>query len=179
MSGKSSLKNVLAAAVPKMVSGINKHYSGQSLQLLNTTMTAEEVIAELNSLPTAVAAAAAAQTAAKAQTAVADSTADNVGSLLDALHSAIFGRFGNDNAELEDFGMTPKKRAARTVASKAEAIAKSLATRAERHTMGKRQKEDIHGTVPAPAPPASPPTPAVPAVPVIASPGGNNPKPGT
>jgi hypothetical protein len=177
MSGKSSLKNVLAAIIPKMVSGLTKHYAGQSLVLNNTTMTAEEVIAALNALPSAVAAAEEAVTVAKTQTATADATADTVSVLMTALHGAIFSRFGNANAAVEDFGMTPKKTRTRTVASKAEQVAKSLATRAERHTLGSRQKAAIHGTVPAAAP-ATPTTPTAPAATAANNPGGNAPKSG-
>jgi hypothetical protein len=33
MSSKSTLRRVLLAAIPKMVAGITKHYSGQSFRL--------------------------------------------------------------------------------------------------------------------------------------------------
>jgi hypothetical protein len=147
MSAKTNLKSVLVAAIPKMVAGIAKHYAGQSLVLNNTAMTADELIARLNLLPAQVATAAATQTLAKTQLATADATAKDLAQLMSALHSTIRGRFGTANPSVEDFGMSPFKRGVRTVANKVEAIAKSLATRAERHTMGKRQKAAIHGTV--------------------------------
>ena len=60
---------------------------------------------------------------------------------------------GNTNVVLSEFGMTPRKRAKSTVATKLEAIAKSAATRVARHTAGPKQKANIHGEVPPPAKP--------------------------
>jgi hypothetical protein len=72
---------------------------------------------------------------------------------------------------LEDFGFAaPKPKGQKTVATKATAIAKAEATRAARHTMGKRQRAAIKGT----ALPAA--TPAVPtAAPTTPSAGPTNP----
>jgi hypothetical protein len=147
----TTLKHALVAAIPRMVAGLTKYYAGQTLALNNTTMTVEQVIAALTTLSNQVAEAEATRTLATVQTLTADATAQGVAPLMSALHCAIQGRFGKTNVAVEEFGMSPVKRGARTVASKVEAVAKSLATRAERHTMGKRQKAAIHGTVPAPA----------------------------
>jgi hypothetical protein len=72
-----------------------------------------------------------------------------------------------DPSIIAEFGISPRKAAVKTVDTKATAIAKSLATRKARHTLGKNQKKDIHGTVPAPAPTggggASPPPEPAPA----------------
>jgi hypothetical protein len=46
------------------------------------------------------------------------------------------------------FGLQPVKVGTTTVATKAAAAEKAVATRKARHTMGKVQKKDIHGTPP-------------------------------
>jgi hypothetical protein len=102
--------------------------------LNNAALTVEQVIAALNGLMSQVAQAEATQTLANTQTATADATAQDVALMMSALRSVIQGHFGKANVEVLDFGMSPVKRGERTVASKAVAIARSLATRAERHT---------------------------------------------
>jgi hypothetical protein len=59
--------------------------------------------------------------------------------------------FASSADALVDLGLTPTSRPA-TVAEKVDAVAKALATRAARHTMGPRQRQRIHGT-PVPDPP--------------------------
>jgi hypothetical protein len=61
--------------------------------------------------------------------------------------------FGNSPDVLADFGLTPHKAPApKTVETKANAVAKTLATRQARHTMGPAKKAAIKGTVPASTP---------------------------
>jgi hypothetical protein len=143
---RTTLKHVLVAAIPRMVAGLTKYYAGQTLVLNNAALTVEQVIAALNGLMSQVAQAEATQTLANTQTATADATAQDVALMMSALRSVIQGHFGKANVEVLDFGMSPVKRGKRTVASKAVAIARSLATRAERHTMGKRQRAAIRST---------------------------------
>jgi hypothetical protein len=52
---------------------------------------------------------------------------------------------------LAELGLQPPARRVPTVETKTNAIAKRLATRAARHTMGHRQREKIHGQVADPA----------------------------
>jgi hypothetical protein len=90
------------------------------------------------------------------------------------LRSYLIGQYGTEaNAVLNDFGMDPPKSpGAKTVQVKAAAAEKAQATRKARHTMGKRQKAGIHGTVDGAAPAGSEttaPTPS-PATPPSASP---------
>jgi hypothetical protein len=63
-----------------------------------------------------------------------------------ALRKALHVMFGRDDAALDDFGMAPhKERRALSSEEKLVVVAKILATRAARHTMGKRQREKIKG----------------------------------
>lgn len=67
---------------------------------------------------------------------------------------ALSAQLGADNAELATYGGRPRKvPPALTSEQKLAAVLKAKATRAARHTMGKRQKAAIHGTVPPAGPP--------------------------
>jgi hypothetical protein len=68
------------------------------------------------------------------------------------LTTYILGSYGASALQmLQDFGFTPPKpRGGRkTASSKAQAVVQAKATRVARHTMGKRQKSKIKGSVPA------------------------------
>jgi hypothetical protein len=55
---------------------------------------------------------------------------------------------------LEDFGFTaPRPGGAKTTKAKTQSVAQAAATRKARHTMGKKQKKAIKGTIPASAGP--------------------------
>jgi hypothetical protein len=73
-----------------------------------------------------------------------------------ALSAWVITKFGAGSQEALDFGFAPRKVATRTVDSKAKAAAQAKATRTARHTMGKKQKKLIKGTVIAPTAPADP-----------------------
>src|ERR1700733_278292 len=64
-----------------------------------------------------------------------------------ALKAWVRAQFGVESTEAIDFGFPPPRTGARTVEEKALAVARAKATRKARHTMGKRQKEGIRGTV--------------------------------
>jgi hypothetical protein len=72
--------------------------------------------------------------------------------------------YGNSPDVLADFGIQTKARVPLTVDAKLTAAAKRAATRAARHTMGKRQKNAIKGDVTGVlvTPVTSTPTPTVP-----------------
>ncbi len=72
------------------------------------------------------------------------------------LKAWVVNEFGADSQEAQEFGFLPPKIRAKSAATKATAVEKVLATRKARHTMGKRQKADIKGTIVAPTAPADP-----------------------
>ncbi len=106
-------------------------------------------------------------------------THKNVAAMRRWLRGFVLSFFGSQApAVLGDFGLpTPKARTAKSVVTKAVAVAKMRATRKARHTLGSKQKQEIKGTVdvpaivealqnqgtPAPAPPEPAPVPPVPA----------------
>jgi hypothetical protein len=77
------------------------------------------------------------------------------------LKAYIVAGYGGGAVQMQDFGFSaPKAPGHKTVATKATAIAKADATRAARHTMGKKQKAAIKGTVAPEATPSASPAPA-------------------
>jgi hypothetical protein len=75
-----------------------------------------------------------------------------------ALSAWVITKFGAGSQEALDFGFAPRKKASLTSTDKAKAAAQAKATREARHTMGKKQKKSIKGTVIAPTAPADPAT---------------------
>jgi hypothetical protein len=73
-----------------------------------------------------------------------------------ALKAWVVNEFGEGSPQALDFGFAPPKKATRTVESKVNAVALAKATRAARHTMGKKQKSLIKGTMVVPVAPANP-----------------------
>jgi hypothetical protein len=115
--------------------------------------------------------------------------------VLGAFKSFVASKYGvtqNAGETLADFGYTPRKARTKTVATKNAAVAKALATRQARGTMGPRAKLLVKGTVatpPAPvagapahatppataAPPTGTATPALPSPPAPPPPPHNTP----
>jgi hypothetical protein len=77
--------------------------------------------------------------------------------VLRGLREHLLNVFGDTSPALADFGLAPPKKPLTTPEKKAAAADKMRATRAARHTMGKKQKKAIKGVVPATAPEAPPP----------------------
>ncbi len=78
-----------------------------------------------------------------------------------AIRAYAEGLFGVSSPQMLGLGFVAKESATPSVPTRAKALAKSLATREVRHTMGKKQKEAIEAPPSAPAAPATPATPAV------------------
>ena len=73
-----------------------------------------------------------------------------------ALKGWVVNMYGADSQQAHDFGFPPPKTPARTVENKAEAKLLAEATRKARHTMGKKQKLQVKGTLSVPTVPAAP-----------------------
>jgi hypothetical protein len=72
---------------------------------------------------------------------------------------ALFGDTVDASSQLDDFGYSPRTSSKKTLQVKVEAAGKAKATRGARHTLGKKQKAKIKGTVPADSPAAPAPNP--------------------
>jgi len=64
-----------------------------------------------------------------------------------ALKPWVINKFGEGSVPAHEFGFPPPKVTELTVEQKTLAVERRLATRKARHTMGRRQKEKIRGTV--------------------------------
>jgi hypothetical protein len=72
--------------------------------------------------------------------------------ILRGLRQYVVNAYGETSPVLADFGFTAPKKRVLTPEQKATAAVRAKATREARHTMGKVQKKNVKGTVPATAP---------------------------
>ena len=133
----------------KVISGIQKHLSNVSVIPLAGKQFSPGDLSkvfqgQIDSANAVVATRAAWKGAVQSDRA----TATVVTQLLQALRAYVVNQFGEDPQILADFGFTPRKKAKPSPETQVSAVAKRDATRKARHTMGKKQKKDIKGTVP-------------------------------
>jgi hypothetical protein len=142
--------------------GIDKYFgTAPSMLILGTTYTPPQAKKVLTDDLLAQAAAGARRADLRVAVGNAKETRAVAQNLLSGLKTLIVMTYGTKAANvLEDFGFPPAKQPKKAAKVKAVAVDKSLATRAARHTMGKKQKAKIKGVVTAPEAPPSPPAPA-------------------
>jgi hypothetical protein len=163
-------KGIVASRAKQLVAGTKKHFSNaSSLAFGGGTYTPAQVDASLQTLADLRTAVDDARAAIKAKIAEERAQAPSLRNLLFAYTTFVKATFGDSPDVLADFGLKPKKvPTPLTVDQKAAASAKRAATRAARHTMGSKQKQELKGTVTtivnpkAPAP-ATPPVAQIPA----------------
>lgn len=146
----------------KMADGTQRFLSHLvSLPVGSGTLTPAEIIQIFKDR---IATNQAAQTAAAQRTAAVKADADKraqTAVTVAAFRRMVQGMFSESPDTLAAFGLAPLKVATKSVETKAEAVAKSLATRAARHTMGSRQRAKITGTTASTGSSASPASPPV------------------
>jgi hypothetical protein len=145
--------------IRKVKAGLAKYYGTGNLVLAGTSFTP----AALQQLLQGDIDANDASTQARAQwlntVNVARDTDSTTDLVLRAIRTQVQSQYGeatNADTVLADFGYSPRKKVTTTVATRSTAVAKSLATREARHTMGSRQKAKVVGVLPTTAAPASP-----------------------
>jgi hypothetical protein len=148
MSGNKIPKAMLEQRIRDLIAGTQKHSTNGSLTFGGATYSATALVQVLQSLADSLAtedtARASWQDALKN---VRDAQA-KAGPIVQAYRSWLVATNGNAPSTLADYGLVPRK--ARTPLStdkQAVANAKSKATRAARHTMGSKQKQDVKGTI--------------------------------
>jgi hypothetical protein len=164
------------ASLQKVIDGLNKHAPDlPSLVIAGTTYKTADVLtvlkARIDALNAVVIAKATWQNAVKADF---DERAKTK-ALLAGLRQALLVAYSGQVDHLADFGLVGRKPAVITPEKRVVAIQKAKATRAARHTMGKKQKGAIHGAVPSPgpasggtqAPPPAPPAGGQPPAPAV------------
>jgi hypothetical protein len=166
---KKTMKRNMDSTINRIrqaMAGIAKHFaSTPTLALGGTQTTTKDAVATLQGAIDSIDAAAAAGKAFHEATAAQHAAIAKGNALLKVLKTLVESQLGSAESVLGDFGFTNPKPAVPDQAAKAAAVAKRAATRAARHTMGKKQRAAIKGTVTAPAatPPATPAAPAKPA----------------
>jgi predicted Fe-Mo cluster-binding NifX family protein len=143
-------KTTALARNTKISEGVNKHFAKvKSLTVGGDEYTPKSLLAVLAAEDEASSAVDSTRAQLEAQVVTHRSAKVTAGALRSALKVYILGTYGKKAVQmLGDFGMSvPKAPGARTVDEKSKAVAKNLATRAARHTMGKKQKLRITGDV--------------------------------
>jgi hypothetical protein len=180
----------VTAADQQLIDGFNKNGGAiPTIVIGGTSVTTKDIVttlqARIDAAKAVLPARATWQTLVQAEQDERNKTKVFVSGVKQALLVAFAGRIDT----LADFGLVPRKVASLSPEQKVARTEKVLATRAARHTMGSKQKADIHGTVaptapvnaaPSPtptAPPAAAPVTPVASPPVAASPSPVSPAP--
>jgi hypothetical protein len=139
------------AADNALISGLQKHASTlpASFNLAGQTYTSTQCVTTLQGRITVANAVGPAnasyQAAVKADTAAQTTTDPFVAEL----KAQLLIWFKNDQETLADFGLTPSKRpGTKDPLTKVVAAEKLRATRKARGTMGKREREEVKGSIP-------------------------------
>jgi hypothetical protein len=180
-SGARPNKVLLQASYQALVNGLQSSY--EPTDTFNTTQgtyTRDELIAQFNTFIGTGETTKAARQEWLAATQAEQAGLLQVAPLRAAVRSVLQARFGTTGLGLSKFGFTPGKTPKKSTTTKAGAVAKTKATRAARHTMGKVQKQaitgDVVGITVTPLV-AGPPTPALgsttPSAPAASTPAGS------
>jgi hypothetical protein len=168
-------KVTLAKRALDLVAGTQKHTPNGSFTLGSEAYTAATLVQLLQGLAEAIANVDTTRAAWQDALASADDEQAKAVPVLRAYQSMLLATYGNAPATLADYGLVPHKGPTPPSASvKATAVLKREATRTARHTMGKKQKAAIKGSVPDTTPATSPA-----ASPVVPSPVASAPNTGT
>jgi predicted Fe-Mo cluster-binding NifX family protein len=147
-------KTTALARNKKISEGVNKHFAKvKSLTIAGDEYTPKSLLAVLSAEDDASLAVDSTRKQLEAQVVTHRTAKVTAAALRSALKVYILGNYGKKAVQmLGDFGMSvPKGPGARTVDEKSKAVAKNLATRAARHTMGNKQKLRVTGDVSSPA----------------------------
>jgi hypothetical protein len=142
----------------QLIEGTHKHLEkGWSLVVAGTKYTHSQIVDLLQSRADAVQAAATARAAWAGARAHDEALSGQTAHVVQALRQTLRVMFSQAPEVLAEFGLSPRKsRRTLTAAEKVLKEAKAKATREARHTMGKRQRLAIHGSVPVIAAPNAP-----------------------
>jgi hypothetical protein len=163
MTNTSNTRAARIAADQAMINGVKTYLAKiATLPVGSTPMKPADIV---NVLQGRISKATAAETAEAAATAAVKADRDeraSTASFLRAFRRIVLGMFQESPDTLAAFSMKPPKARTETVATKAAAVAKNVATRKARGTVGPKKKLSIKGTVPASS--GAAPAPAAPAL---------------
>jgi len=176
MSATKVTKAALEQRIRGLVAGTQKHSPNGSLTFGGATYTATALVQLMQSLADALGAVDSAKASWQDALKNATDVRAKVGPVVQAYRTWLVATYGNAPSTLADYGLTPRKAPTPlTAEQKVAKAAKAEATRTARGTMGKKQKKDVKGTVPATAPG----TPSTASPPVAPSPAAGAPSQGT
>jgi hypothetical protein len=164
MSGAGASKNDQVIMLQTMGAAAKQYLANRTLVLHGKAMKVADVVELFQTQVTALQQADALRTSWSQAVATNRTTwASQIAPTIAALKTYVAAMFGPESAEYAAFGFAAKQPK-RSVVSKVAAVAQNLATRAARHTLGKKQRQAIKGVVQTPATPAvaSASAPAVP-----------------
>jgi hypothetical protein len=141
-------KTTTRARDAQVIVGIQKHLQNtSSLPLVGSTYTPADLVKLIQNRVDATAQSDATKATWHSSVLAGEAINTKLTPVLRALRQYAINVFGATSPVLADFGFAPPKSATRTPEEKAAAIAKALATRKARSTMGKKQKKDVKGNV--------------------------------
>jgi hypothetical protein len=130
------------------IAGMQKHFASTPTFVLDgAPTTPTDAIATLQGANDAIDRAAAAEKAFHDAVTAKNAAIAKGSALVGALKTLVKSQVGSTQGVLNDFGFSNPARQTPDEATKAAAVVKRAATRAARHTMGKRQKAPIKGVV--------------------------------
>ena len=130
----------------KLAEGMDKHQATLKAVVIDgVEYTAAQAVSELEEIIAAAELAVSSHASWLAAVAADLEKLESSANFVSGLRQAIMAAFGKKVDVLVDFGLTPRKSVVLTPEQKQEAAAKAKATRAARHTMGRRQKAAITG----------------------------------
>jgi hypothetical protein len=146
---KGTEKSKDAVLATKLVAGIGKHFANAgSMAFGSASLTPAELTKRLQTLVDLRTAVDDAKATTKAKLADEDTQAPALLGLMTEFVAFVKVTFSKSPDVLADFGLAPRKTTTPlTVDKKVAAAAKRKATRAARHTMGKKQKLAVTGNV--------------------------------
>jgi hypothetical protein len=140
------------ARINQAIAGIQQFFMAlQAIVLGGKSYTPADLINQLQAVAAAINLASNKRAEYVAAVQTARNAVAGIVPTLRYLHTFVVTQFGDtqDSAQkLEVFGFTPRKPRSKNVKVKAAAADKVVATREARHTMGKNQKAQIHGSPP-------------------------------
>lgn len=154
MSNPINNRSEQLASDQNLINGLTKNQATLPPLLIGgTSYKATDAIAVLQKRIDTAKAVAPAKAAWQAAVSAEDAEISSTKSFVSGLKAALLVAFASSPSTLADFGLNPRKpNTPLTVQQKAAAKAKAAATRAARHTMSKKQKQAIKGTVTPPPP---------------------------
>ncbi len=145
---KNQGKGTAADLAKMVIAGVQKHLATAELPIAGNTVTAPQIVAELQKLVDLRDAVEAARALSTSKVAAETAQAPALRAFLSAIVQAVRLAFGSQAEVLADFGLTPRKAPTPpTVEQRAAAAAKRAATRAARGTKSAKAKKAIHGAV--------------------------------